>query len=55
MLDTVVSISFDVPEKLRVSVPTVTVSFDPESALIVSVVSILSILDLTAFADTRVS
>ena len=40
---------------LSVSVPTVTLSFDPESAAIVSVVSILSKLALTAFADTRVS
>ena len=52
---TVVSISFVVPAKLRVSVPTVTLSFDPESAPIVSVVSILSMVALTAFADTRVS
>ena len=44
-----------VPTKLRVSVPTVTSSVPPKSAPTVSVVSILSILDLTYFADTRVS
>ena len=36
LLDTVVSISFAVPSKVRVSVPTVTVSFDPLSAAIVN-------------------
>ena len=55
LFDTVVSISFVVPAKLSVSVPTVTLSFDPESAPTVSVVSILSMVALTAFADTRVS
>ena len=44
-----------VPTKLRVSVPTETVSVPPKSAPIVRVVSILSNCDLTAFADTRVS
>ena len=52
---TIVSISFVVPTKLRVSVPTETVSVPPKSAPIVRVVSILSNCDLTAFADTRVS
>ena len=47
--------SFVVPSNVNVSVPTTTLSFDPESAAIVSVVSILSIVALTAFAETRVS
>ena len=52
---TVVSISFVVPAKLSVSVPTVTLSFDPESAPTVSVVSIAAILAAIDFADARVS
>ena len=55
LLDTSVLTSFVVPSNVNVSVPTVTLSFDPESAAIVSVVSILSIVALTAFAETRVS
>ena len=41
---TVVSISFDVPAKVNVSVPNVTVSFDPESAAIVKSVLIAAVL-----------
>ena len=37
--DTVVSISFAVPSKVRVSVPTATVSFEPLSAAIVNVLA----------------
>ena len=55
LLDTSVLTSFVVPSNVNVSVPTITLSFDPESAAIVNVVSILSIVALTAFADTRVS
>ena len=54
LLVTVVSISFVVPAKFNVSVPTVTLSFDPESAPTVSVVSIAAILAAIAFADARV-
>ena len=35
--ETVVSISFVVPSNVKVSVPTATVSFDPESAAMVKV------------------
>jgi hypothetical protein len=57
LLLTVVSISFEVPAKVNVSVPTVTVSLLPLSAAIVNAEEILAVLAavILPFASTVIT